>query len=60
MMLVVLVTTVKMLRGAQDTKKITEISVRRMLVFLLLFFLRMAVAERTEMFMFCEEALKVK
>ena len=51
---------VKMLRGAQDTKKITEISVRRMFVLLLLFFLRMAVAESSEVFRFCWEALKVK
>ena len=51
---------VKMLRGAQDTKKITEISVRRMFVLLLLFFLRLAVAERSEVFRFCWDALKVK
>ena len=59
-MVVVLVTTVKMLRGAQDTKKITEISVRRMFVLRLLFFLRMAVAESTERFDLCWEFLKAK
>ena len=60
MMLVELVTMVKMLRGAQDTKKITEISVRRMFVLLLLFFLRMAVAESTEGLDLCWELLKAK
>ena len=59
MMLVVLVTMVKMLRGAQDTKKITEINVRRMFVLLLLFFLRAAVADSPEVFRFSWEALKV-
>ena len=60
MTVVVLVTTVKMLRGAQDTKKITEIVVRRMLVLLFLFFLRMAVTDRSELFRFCWDFLKVK
>ena len=59
-MVVVLVTTVKMLRGAQDTKKIREISVRRIFVLRLLFFLRMAVAESTERFDLCWEFLKAK
>ena len=55
-----MVTTVKMLRGAQDTKKITEIRVRRMFVLRLLFFLRMAVAESTEGLDLCWELLKAK
>ena len=53
-------TMVKMLRGAQDTKKITEINVRMMFVLLLLFFLRTAVAESPDVFRFNWEALKVK
>ena len=55
-----MVTTVKMLRGAQDTKKIREISVRRIFVLRLLFFLRIAVAESTERFDLCWEFLKAK
>lgn len=43
--LTVLMTTMKILRGAQETKNTKEIRVRRRLVLLLLFFLRMAVAD---------------
>ena len=53
-------TTVKMLRGAQDRKKMTEINVRRMFVLLFLFFLRMAVAESSEVFRLCWDFSKVK
>ena len=59
-MLVVFVTTVKMLRGAQERKKMTEINVRRMFVLLCLFFLRMAVAESSEVLRLCWDFSKVK